>query len=353
MQVHQILNQAVLLPAVAGHVVFTYRLGVVRLSWLLPSIATAMLSLAVLLASAIAGGHGAWPWVITLFGAIYWCLLIVSWRYAHRDWEPEAQPAPVTHLPQTPAFLLESEDGRAVLVHEGNVRRPLCRGGQPADALLPGWSVAAIHNELAPVVIASLVHGDGQTARWIIDVGGDIHDGPVVQLPPGVSGALRTGAKRRLQDISSRGETALAAWNAIPRTTRLELLADLEVHAGPDADGLSATAGGWGDDTGLALPVRSDDDLLSVLLPRGVEVPILQAGMVLRHSAFLPGWAADVLRRHSGRFHLLELRHETGARATWLLDGHLSVIGDVNILPEATKNELRVRAEPAAATAAP
>ena len=351
MQVHQILNQVVLLPAVAGHIAFSYWLGLNRPSWLLPATAAALLSLAVLLASAIAQIHGAWLWAITLYATICWCLLIASWRHAHRKREHEAPPAPVRHLPQTPALLLKSENGRAVLVHGGDIRRPLCRGGQPADVLLPGWSVAAIHNELAPVVVVSLVHDDGQAARWIIDVESDIHNEPVAQLPPALRDALRAGAKRRLQDIGSRGETALAAWNTIPRTTRLELLADLEAHAGPSADGLSATVGGLGNDPGLALPVRSDDDLLSVLLPAGVEIPILQAGTVLRHSAFLPGWAADVLRRHSERFYLLELRHETAARATWLLDGHLSVIGDVNSLPEATKDELRLQAELAASAA--
>lgn len=350
MQVHQILNQIVLLPAVAGHVMFSYRLGLIRPSWLLPATAAALLSLAVLLASAIAETHGAWSWAITLFAAIYWCLLIASWRYAHRHWEREALPASAGHLPQTPAFLLKSESGRAVLVHGGDIRRPLCRGGRPADALLPGWSAAAIHNELAPVVVVSLAHEDGQTARWIIDVASNIHNEPVAQLPLAVRDALRAGTKRRLQDIGSRGETALAAWNTIPRTTRLELLADLEAHADPGTDGLSATVGGWGNDPGPALPVRSDDDLLSVLLPTGVEIPILQAGTVLRHTAFLPGWAADVVRRHSERFYLLELRHETGARATWVLDGHLSVIGDVNSLPEATRDEFRLHAEPVAAS---
>ena len=352
MQAHQVLNQVVLLPAVVGHVMFSYRLGLARPSWLLPAIAVALLSLAVLLVSVIAEINAAWHWAITLYAIIYWCCLIISWRYVNRNWEPETSPAPVRKLPQTPAFLLEAEDGRAVLVHEGCVRRALCRGGQPADALLPGWSVAAIHNELAPVVVVFLVHDDGRTARWIIDVEADIHDEPVAQLPLAVRSALRAGAKRRLQDISSRGETALAAWNTIPRTTRLELLADLEAHAGPGSDGLSATVGGWGDDPGLVLPVCSDDDLLSVLLPAGVELPILQAGTVLRHTAFLPGWAADVLRRHSERFYLLELRHDSGARATWLLDEHLSVIGDFNSLSEATKDELRLRAEPAAASAA-
>lgn len=345
MQVHHALSQVILLLAVVGNIVFSYRLGLVRPSWLLPSLCLGLLSLAVLLTSAVVKLDEAWLWASTLYTVSYLCLLIVSWRTVGGQQE-EAPPIPVQHLPQTPALLLESENGRAVLVHGGDIRRLLFRDGLPADALLPGWSAAAIHNCFSPLVVISLVHSDGQTARWIVNVLDEIYDGPVVQLPTTVRGVLRAGTGRRLQDIHSRGEAALAEWNAIPRTTRLELLADLETWAGPGEDGPNMTRAGWSDDSGQVLPVCSNDDLISVMLPTGIETPILRGETVLRHTDFQPGWTADVLYCDFAPFYLLELLHETGGRATWLLDRHLAVIGDINGLSQTTKDELCLRATP-------
>lgn len=345
MYVHPILNQVILLSALVGKVILSYRLGLVRPSWLLPALGMGLLSLAVLLVSAIVELDEAWLWASTLYAVAYLCLVIALWRIAGGEQE-EAPLTPVQHLPQTPALLLESENRRAVLVHGGDVRRPLCRDGQPADALLPGWSVAAVHNCFSPLVVISLVHSGGQMARWIVGVLNELYDEPVVQLPATVRDVLHAGTERRLQDIRSRGGAALAEWNAIPRTTRLELLADLEARAGSGEDGPSAAIAGWSDDSGQVLSVCSDDNLMSVVSPTGMEIPILREGTVLRHTDFQPGWAADVLYRDFAPFYLLELRHETGTRATWLLDRHLLVIGDINGLSQTTKDELCLRAAP-------
>lgn len=345
MQVHQTLNQVILLSAVVGKVVFSYRLGLVRPSWLLPALGLGLLSLAVLLVSAVVELDETWLWASTLYAVAYLCLLIASWRLMGKE-PGEAPLTPVQPLPQTPALLLESENRRAVLVHGGGVRRLLCRDGQPADALLPGWSVAAIHNCFSPLVVISLVHSDGQTARWIVDALNELHDEPVVRLPATVRGALRAGTERRLQDIRSRGGAALDEWNAIPRTTRLELLADLEARAGSDEGGPSTTIIGWSGDSDQVIPVCSNDNLISVVLLTGLEIPVLYEGTVLRHTDFQQGWAADVLYCDFAPFYLLELRHESGSRATWLLDQHLSVIGDVNGLSQTTKDELCLRAAP-------
>ncbi len=346
MQVHQIPIQVILLSTILGNVLFSFYVGLNKPGWLFPSLALALLSLAVLSVAALAKLEGEWFWAVTVYSVVYPLFLILSWRKLTRKRDHEASLAMIDAPPQAPALSLKSEDGHAVLVHLGDIQRPLCRAGQPVDALLPGWSVSAIHVDLAPVIIISLRHGDGRTARWIIDAASETYNEPVSQLPRTVRDTLRAGTKRKLQDIRSRDEIAFAAWNAIPRTTRLELLADLETHAGPGGDGLSAFMGGGPHDSGQVLPVCSDDDLLSAVLPTGVEIPILRDGTVLRNTDFQPGWVADALYRDFAPFYLLELRHETGTRATWLLDRHLSVIGDINRLSQTTKDELCLRAAP-------
>ena len=344
MQAHQILIQAVLLPATLGNVLFSYQLGVKRPGWMVPSMAAAVASLAVLLASAVGGLRGPWLWAVACFCIVYPPVLIAAWRKAAREWpRDEESPAPIKRPPSTPAVSLEAENGHAVLVHGGGLRRPLARSGQPADALLPGWSVAAIHNEFPPLVVVSLAHADGQTARWIVDSQDELHDEPVTQLPATVRDALRAGV-RRLQDIRDRGEAGLAAWNAVPRATRLELPADSQARVQPGEEGLTAMAGGQ--EHGPALPVRSDAMLLSVSLPTGIELPILKAGAVLQQADFLPGWSAESLYCDFAPFYLLELRHESGLQATWLLDDHLSCIADIKHVSQATRDALCLRAAP-------
>ncbi len=346
MQVYQTPFQIILVSTIVGNVLFSFHVGLKKSSWLPPSLASALLSLSILLVSVLAEIKGAWLWALIIYSILYPFLLVLFWQYLARKLEHEASPAMIDASQQMPALSLQSENGYAVLVYLGDIRCRLRRDGQPVGALLPGWSVSAIHVDLAPVIIVSLVHGDGRTARWIIAAASETYNEPISQLPRTVRDSLRAGIKRQLQDIRSRNEAAFAAWNTIPRTTRLELLADLETHAGPGEDGLSTTMGGWSDDSGQVLPVCSDDNLASVVLPTGVEIPILREGTVLRHTDLQPGWAADVLYRDFAPFYLLELRHETGLRATWLLDRHLSVIDDINCLSQTTKDELCLRAAP-------
>ena len=241
---------------------------------------------------------------------------------------------------------LSFDDGRAVLSHRGGLQRSLQRAGQPVDTLLPGWAVADITAEFAPVLIVFLIHDSGNTGRWIIDELSETFNEPVSQLPTSIRDTLRAGMLRLLQDVRRRGMDALTAWNAIPRVTRLELMADTVHHTEDGRDSLIDIMGAGDRNPSGVLEVHSEDNLLSVLLNDRVEVPILSKGSVLQNSDFLEGWAAELVYCDFAPFFLLELRHETGRRATWILDQHLSFICDIHNLTPAVKDQLCLRAAP-------
>ena len=248
--------------------------------------------------------------------------------------------------PQLSEFSVRSEHGRAVLLHCSGLRRPLHRDGAPLEALQDGWSVGSIYVGFAPIVLVFLSHRDGASTRWIIDASNMVHETPLSTSPEPVRLILCSCTRRLLQNVHRYGADALADWNRLPRITRLELLADTRRDPGPAADSLVEVIGSWGDDAGNMLDVCTDDDMLSVLLPNGTEIPILQDARPLRHSGFQPGWAATGLYRDFAPFFLLELRHVSGMRASWLLDGSLSLIGDIAGAKGAMLDELCARAMP-------
>lgn len=243
-------------------------------------------------------------------------------------------------------ILLSFQDGRAVLSHPGGIQRSLHRAGRPIDALLPGWAVADINTDFAPVVIIFLIHTSGNIGRWIIDEPSETFHEPVSQLPISIRDTLRAAIQRLLQDVRVRGLDALAAWNGMPRVTRLELLADTGHHTEDYGDSLIDVMGAGGNDPSGVLTVCSDDNLLSMPLRNGVEIAILSNRSILRTSDFLPGWAADVVYCDFAPFFPLELRHETGRRATWILDQHLSFICDFHNFTPTIKGRLCLRAAP-------
>ena len=264
---------------------------------------------------------------------------------------PEQPLANVQGSPLQIAFSVISLDGCSVLMHSTGLCRPLRRRtGDPVQVLPEDWQVESVHQEFAPILIISLRHPRDGRMRWIIDVSGETYDEPVQQMPDLVRDALRAVVKRLLQDIRDRCVGALPYWNGLPRTIRLELLADLRRGATPAGslamDSLIETLNVVDDDAGDLLEVSVEDDVLSVLLPSGTEIPILMGRALIRHTSLDRGWTPDVLYRDLAPFFLLELRHERGARATWLLDQHLDFIGDVTTLSAAIKNELGLRAIP-------
>ena len=233
------------------------------------------------------------------------------------------------------------ESGYVVLVHPCGGRQPLRRAGRPIEALPPGWSVNAVHPEFAPTTIIILTHADGSAQRWVVDALGETYEQPISCLPMPMRGALHSGMTRILRGRRSGEEMSGAVWDALPRLTRLELLADF-ISAGGHSliDPMCALDMG----RGASLDVCSDDDHLSVLLPGGLELPLLLHGSVLRNMDFQPGWAAFVLYLDFAPFYLLKLRHADGQEATWVLDRNFVWIGDINALPQAARDELGSRA---------
>ena len=249
-------------------------------------------------------------------------------------------------LPQKPVFSLAFEADCAVLLHVSGLRRPLHRGGQPMPALPPGWAAAAVHVELAPVVIVSLAHPDGERAHWIVDISDEVYTEAVAQLPGPLRETLVSVMAKLLLDVRVRGGAALAAWNQFPRRARLELLALAWHGAAAGADGLIELLRARKADLSGTLKINNDDDLVSVMLPMGVEIPVLMSGLPLRQSTLAPGWIAETLYGDFAPFFLLELRHQGGTRATWVLDRHLRFIDDVTRLAGPNKDELCLRAAP-------
>ena len=234
---------------------------------------------------------------------------------------------------------LASEAGQAVLVHAGGVRRRLSRAGKPA-ALAPGWSVDGVHVALAPIIIVSLAHADGRRERWIVDAADQAQDGPLPGLPEPVRELLRRGTRRLLLDAGRGEQAARTGWDRLPRAVRLELLANARQPGQSDADSLTKLAGGWTAPPSGLVPVCCDDDLISVTRPGGVELPVIMAAVPLRPSTLARGWSADTLYCDFAPFSLLELRHESGARATWVLDQDLAHVDDVARISGAVKGQL-------------
>ena len=243
-------------------------------------------------------------------------------------------------------FSLVREGTQTVLMHSSGSRRPLRRDRAEVDDAIDGWTLAAIHVEYAPILIAFVSHGAGTAARWIIDVSNEVHEAALSDLPDRPRSMLSSATTRLLHEVRWHGAVALADWNRLPRTTRLELLANTQFGAKTGQDSVIAVMGAWGHDTGRRLDVCSADDMLSVVLPSQVEIPILQGAKPLRHSGFLPGWTAETLYRDFAPFYLLELRHESGVRAAWVLDRDCSLIADVLALDKDRLDALCVRAAP-------
>lgn len=346
MQIQNVLVAALLFFGIVGNVVIAFHLGLIRPAWLMPAITLASVSLTILSLFLFTPPVGKWFWAVSAYSVLYPILLTVL---RVTLW-PKRSIRPPLALAETsleaPVLSLQSWNGQAVLLHPGNVRRLLHRAGQPMPALLPGWLVETIDIECAPLVIISLKNENGVLSHWIVDAWSETYNEPISQLPTPVRNSLRASTQRRFHDICDRNDTALASWNTIPRPTRLELLADTTCQAKIGENGLIESVGAWIGDTGQTLSICNTDNLLSVLHQSGIEIPILQQGSVLRHTDFQPGWSAKMLYRDFAPFYLLELQHENGMHASWLLDHHLSFIADINSLPKDLAKSLCPRAAP-------
>lgn len=346
MQVQNGLTAALLFFCIVSNVAFAFHLGLIRPAWLMSFIALASMSLIVLTIFVFTHPVGNWFWTVSAYSVIYPILLVGLGVMLWPMRSIELPPAMTETSLEVPIMPLQSWNGQAVLLYPSNVRRTLHRAGQPMPALLPGWLVETIDVECAPLLIISLINEDGVLNRWVIDELSETYNEPISQLPARIRNSLRAATQRRFQAICDHDDGALASWNRIPRTTRLELLADTECQARVGEEGLIQKVGAWVNDTSQTLRVCNNDNFLSVLYPNGLEIPILMQGSVLRHSDFQPGWAAEALYRDFAPFFLLELRHENGTCATWLLDHHLSFIDDIKGIAEEVAKKLGPRATP-------
>lgn len=123
---------------------------------------------------------------------------------------------------------------------------------------------------------------------------------------------------------------------------------DPEAPAGVEADRADVPA------TEFGLPLGSDYLIVDPLFLKngslhitlcGHDLPLLMSGEPVRE--FLPGWRAAALFTGFAPLFLLELVHESGARATWFHDHRLQRIGDaVAALPRELADLLKSRAVP-------
>ena len=218
---------------------------------------------------------------------------------------------------------LQDAAGVAVLVEPGGRLRRLRRDGHDFAALREGWAATGFQLMLQPFVIIALRHEGGETAHWIVDPADEAYFEPVRQLPALVRDAL----------LRAASGLAPAAWAALPRTVRLELLA---------AEPRRAELG-----PGERLAVLAADNRVSVVLADASELPILIGANVMRPSDLQPGWTAQSLYRDFAPYYLLELRHADGARAAWLLDAELRLIDDFSRVSAAVRDAVMPYALPA------
>ena len=249
-------------------------------------------------------------------------------------------------MQQAPGIWLLYENGQSVLAHAGGERRRLHRTGHFVNALSSDWSVEGIHLQLIPIVIILLRCVNGSVQRWVIDASDEAYDDAIPRLPQAVRDALHLSTMRLLRDMRRCNGTASAAWNAFPRPTRLELLANFASYSGADGRGLLELFCPLDADNPPMLSVSDDDGIISVLLPNRMEIPILFGGSALRTADFQPGWTADALHCDFAPLYLLMLRHDGGGRAVWVLDRNLLLVGDRNNLSQSLKEELRLRVPP-------
>lgn len=246
-------------------------------------------------------------------------------------------------IQQTPEVWLACENGCAVLVYSGGERRRLHRTEHLVSALSLGWSVDAVYLQLAPIVIIVLKHVGGSAQQWIVDASDEAYNIAIQQLPTPVRDVLYLSTMRLLPNLRDRGEADVTAWNVLPRLTRLELLASFAAY--PGSDGYSPLNFFCNLDAASfpVLSISSEHGMLSVLLPKRMEVPILFGGSVLRTVDFQPGWNADALYCGFAPLYLLMLRHDGGSGTVWVLDRNLLLVGDPDNLSQPLKEELRLR----------
>ena len=250
--------------------------------------------------------------------------------------------------------LLASSNRATEVLRGGSRQRPTPHTATAAvdlHALLAATrlplAAARLVSGFSPIILAEMTASPGETyssSYWFLDRQGVVFARALSEVPEHslrqMRDTLALACAAAAQGLPQALHRLAAEFFSLDRRFRLELMQRL-FQDGTLAPFSLLSRPLLGNDLDLSrLVVEYGDGGLSLVLDGLLEFPILMDGSVMQH--FVPGWRPSCVVSCFAPLLIIELKHDEGARASWVLDQRLQRIDDAGLtVPEITT---RIRA---------
>ena len=216
----------------------------------------------------------------------------------------------------------------------------------------PGWEIGRVVTVFAPVMLLELVRTadpaqpsepPARTYRMLGRRGEMIATTPD-QLPDHLTRQMRETVELAIAAAATSGDKGnldrfCRQFRTLDRGFRLELMHHLFRNGGtPPMLVLNRRLAGDETDNSR-IKLDCSGGFVSVVVDGGLEFPVVLAGKPL--DRFIEGWQPVALITNFAPLLLIELRHNSGVRATWVLDERFARIDDAGFGHEKTIARMR------------